>query len=101
MVIYLKLHQTRMGKILAACDANIVGKTFSEGEKYLDLGKYKGFYGDKKATLGEFLAALKGDFSSANLVGRNVIAAAEEAKVLEKEDIMYVQNVPYAQIYYM
>jgi hypothetical protein len=99
--MYVKIHESASGKILAACDEDLLGKSFSEGERYLDLEKYRGFYADRKVSEGELMKELKGRFISANLVGESSVKAAIKAKLLSKKDVMRIQGVPYAHIYYL
>ena len=78
--MYLKIHENVQGKVVAACDAGLIGKVFEDKGGYLDLERYKGFYVGDKATDARLKAALK-DFGSANLVGKKTVAAALERAV--------------------
>jgi len=83
---------------VAVCDENLIGKVFHEGAKTLDLAKYKSFYNGKKANTQEVKDALK-YFSSANLVGKESIGLALSLKLISKDDVSYIENVPHVQIY--
>ncbi|MFH2106100.1 MAG: DUF424 family protein [Candidatus Micrarchaeota archaeon] len=96
--MYLKIHNTKEGVIVAACDKNLLGKSFEEGIKCIDLKTYRAFYEGELSTPLNLKQALK-LFSSANLVGKNVIKAAIEANVIKDEDVKYIEKVPYVQVY--
>ena len=96
--MYLKIHETREGKIVAVCDEDLLGKTFEEGKAFLDLKTYRNFYDGGKADEAKVKDALK-SFSSANLVGKKSIGVARALGLIEDEDIKYIRGVPYSQIY--
>jgi len=96
--MYLKVHNTKYGKIVAACDAELIGTVLEEGKICLDLKAHKDFYVGKKATAGEIKAALQ-DFSSVNLVGKKVVGIAADAGIVEERYIKYIKGIPYIQIY--
>jgi hypothetical protein len=96
--MYIKVHNTKEGVIVAACDKNLLGKSFEEGVKCIDLKMYKSFYEGELSNATKLKQALK-SFSSANLVGKNVIKAAIEANIIKDEDVKYIEKVPYVHIY--
>lgn len=96
--MYLKIHETDKGKIVAACDKELIGKILEEGDLHMDLKTHKDFYVGElvdKAAIKEALA----NFSSANLVGKKVVGVAVEEGVITPEYIKYINDVPYIQIY--
>jgi hypothetical protein len=96
--MYLKIHKTKNGKIIAACDAELVGTVLEEGRLCLDLKAHKDFYVGKKANERELIAALR-DFSSVNLVGKKVVEIAAKTGIVEEKYIKYIKGIPYIQIY--
>jgi len=96
--MYLKIHETDKGKIVAACDRELIGRVLEEGDVCLDLKTYKDFYVGELADKNSIKEALA-DFSSANLVGKKVVGIAVEDGVISKEYIKYIKDVPYIQIY--
>lgn len=97
--MYVKIHETAEGRIIAACDSNLIGKKLIEGIKVIDLDRYRNFYigipSDEK-TLAEHL---KKTFNSANIVGRNSVKVALDLGLITKAQVGYIKKVPYAQIY--
>jgi hypothetical protein len=96
--MYLRIHQTEAGKVVAVCDEDLVGKVLDDGKAYMDLDRYRAFYVGAKADADAVKGALKG-FVSANLVGKDAVKAALVAGVASKDDIMYIKKTPYIQIY--
>ena len=97
-MMYLKVHETVEGKIVAACDKELVGKVLDDGKYHLDLKASKSFYVGKKATKSDLKNALK-DFHSANLVGKNTTDVAVKGGFAQKEDVIYIKEIPHIQIY--
>lgn len=96
--MYLKIHDTKNGRVVAVCDGELLGKTFQEGEIVLDLDTYNSFYNGKKTDEIEVKTALQ-SFSSANLVGKKSIALAINLRLISKNNVMYVDGIPYVHIY--
>ncbi len=95
--MYLKIHNIPgQGSILAACDAEIMGKTLTS--PLCDVEIDSSFYGDTIATEEEFLAAL-GKVCSANLMGKRVCDIAIKEGFLDLESCLMIAGVPHAQIY--
>lgn len=96
--MYLKIHETDKGKIVAACDKELIGQILEEGDLYMDLKVYKDFYVGDLADKNSVKEALA-NFSSANLVGKKVVGIAVEEGVISPEYIKHIKDVPYIQIY--
>lgn len=97
--MYLKIHKTEQGKIVAACDKELIGKVLEEKDgAYMDLKTYKDFYVGKPADKDALLNELA-DFYCANLVGKKVVGIAVEYGVINSRYIKYIKDVPYIQIY--
>lgn len=97
--MYLKIHESREGRVVAACDRELIGKVLQGRNGIcIDLDAYRDFYVGSPATEQELAAALK-NFSSANLVGRKVVAVAVKSGMIGKNGISYINSIPYIQIY--
>ncbi|NYZ76073.1 DUF424 family protein [Candidatus Micrarchaeota archaeon] len=85
-------------KIVAVCDAELIGKVLREGELVLNLEKYASFYkgeeADEATVEKELLTA-----TSMNLVGENAVAIAKRMKLVKDSNVMKIQKVPHVQIY--
>ncbi len=94
----MKVHENPNGRVVAACDASLMGRSFSEGNAVLDLEGYGSFYKGSKVGGREVLEQLK-NFSSLNLVGKDAVALAIGAGLLKKEQVGRIAGVPHAQVY--
>lgn len=97
--MYVKIHKTEKGTIIAACDDELIGKVITDGNKYMDLKKYGDFYKGEKTTEENLAKLLKGSFNSMNLVGKNVVSVAITTGIIGQNDVMYINGTPYIQIY--
>lgn len=96
--MYVKVHDGEGGRVVAACDRELVGRILEEGDRFLDLDTYRSFYVGELGKEAELKRHLS-EFSSANLVGSRSVAIAVEMGIASEEDIMYINETPYIQIY--
>ena len=96
--MYIKVHDGESGRIVAACDKELVGKILEEGDKFLDPDTYRGFYVGQLSREAELKERLS-EFASANLVGSRSVGIAVEMGIASEDDIMYIKETPYIQIY--
>lgn len=90
----VKVHSTPNGKMIAICDSDLLGKTFEEGEQQLDLSA--SFYHGEEMSEEKIQDILK-DAYIINAVGESSVSLLMEKKLVEKEKVMVVSGVPYAQ----
>jgi hypothetical protein len=96
--MYLKVHGTKEGKMVAACDKELIGRVLDDGKIHLDLDTCRSFYVGKLSTKEELRKALE-DFVSANLVGKNTVLVALEGGFAQESDVIYINTTPHIQIY--
>ncbi len=94
-MIYFKIHELEGEKLIAACDAEIMGKTFTDGEIEFEIDNR--FYGKDLISADEFIALLE-DATSANLMGSNVVDKSIDAGFVDKNSVMEIAGVKHAQI---
>ncbi len=91
---WLKTYYAYGDYIVAACDEELLGKEFREGEIRLFVSP--NFYGgelvDEERVREELNRATVG-----NLVGKNVIRIALEMGLVDEGGIKYINGVPHAQ----
>lgn len=98
-MMYLKVHLSPKGKVVAVCDADLLGKVLEEeGGAFMDLQRHRAFYEGKKADAQDVADALRG-FSSANLVGKEAVGIALEMKLADEGQLMRIGQVPLVQLY--
>ena len=96
--MYMRVIEESGGRIVAACDRELMGKVLREGKIMLDLKKHGGFYKGEICTKEELKNALKGA-TSANLVGEKCVGCAVECGIADRGACIYVQGVAHLQIY--
>ncbi len=96
--MYLKVHDTPNGKIVAVCDKELIGKVLDDGTIFMDLDKNRSFYVGKIASKDEIKKELA-SFSSLNFVGKNAINLLLSLALVEKSSIEKVSSVPFVQVY--
>jgi hypothetical protein len=103
-MIFAKVHERRgtagsISRVVALCDADLIGKVFKKGEVELDLCKYARFYQGDKVSAEEAAELVRGA-DSVNAVGEKSVEAANRA--LGKTGsggAKRVAGVPHLQIY--
>ncbi|AHF79469.1 DUF424 domain-containing protein [Thermococcus paralvinellae] len=95
MKIYVKVYRVQGEILLAACDEELIGRTFREGGLKLEVKErfYKGELRDV-----EELEHLLKEATIANLVGERCVGKAIELGYVDKERVLYIQGVPHAQM---
>ncbi len=83
--------------VVAICDSDIIGKTFEEGKKQLDIKEnfYKGFEVDEKKAI-DLMQKLDIENSTFNIVGKKSVEAAVKAGIIVKENISNIKGIPFA-----
>ncbi len=91
----MKLHRVGGDIILAACDAELLGRRLEEGRLRLEVNT--AFYGGFLASLDE-LAEYMGKATIMNLVGEHAVSKAVEEGYVHPEAIIRIAGVPHAQV---
>ncbi|RKX44236.1 MAG: DUF424 domain-containing protein [Thermotogae bacterium] len=95
MKIYVKVYRVQGEVLVAACDEELLGKTFREGELKLEV-KERFYKGELREV--EELESLLEEATIANLTGERCIKKAIELGYVDKERVLYIQGVPHAQM---
>ena len=82
--------------VLAASDANIIGKTLKFGEVEFHISEE--FYKGKEISESE-LSRLLDEHSNINLIGKEAVSVALKKGLISERSIVKIQGVPHAQIY--
>ena len=99
-MIYIRIHDTPQGEMVAMCDSELLGNVYSESNVEIDLQKYSDFYKgelveEKEA---EPLAGRK-DFYTANIVGERSVSLFIKSGVASKSEVRKIRGIPYLHIY--
>jgi hypothetical protein len=81
--------------VVAVCDEEILGKILEGGRVPFKVSE--GFY---KGTLGDIEEAIKAikQGTICNLVGKNIVKAAIDCEIVHERAIIYLGDIPHAQI---
>ena len=93
--MYLKIHQSPQGKVIAVCDQELLGKTL-QGDSF-EFEVSASFYGGKE--IGE--DELKLCFTRAgslNLVGRKTIECAIACGAVDPAAVCDIGGIPHAMV---
>ncbi len=93
--MYLKTYRVNGEVLVAACDCEIIGKTFEEGALFIEVAS--DFFGDEKASFEEFEAALK-DATMANMMGEKTVTCAIDLELVNDESVLRIDGIPCAQM---
>jgi len=92
----IKIHEAYR-IIVALCDTDLIGKTFSQGIKQIHVRPnfFQGQEKDKHEVL-EILKDMKKEDAIFNIVGKESIESALEAGIIKKYGIIKIDNIPVA-----
>ena len=93
--ISMRMYRVRGEVILAACDSELLGKKFEEGELILEVKR--SFYYEAFVSEQTFLNSMK-IATIANLVGEKVVNLAIREGYIDEENVMRIAGVPHAQM---
>ena len=93
--VYIK--STRHGRdtLVAVCDAELLGKTLEGGRVPFKVSE--SFYKGVSADLDEALKAMR-RATICNLVGKRIVEAAIENRMVQEAAVIYFGDIPHAQI---
>jgi hypothetical protein len=94
-LITVKLYRSRGDTVVAACDKDLLGKVFFEGDLKLDV--HPDFYEGEDADAETLLNRL-GMATIANLVGEEVCRIAADNGYIDMDGVMRIGGVPHAQM---
>ncbi len=94
MKIAMRIWKIRDEVVLAACDPDLLGKRYEEGEFHIEVKK--DFYLDKFVNEKTFRNALR-IATVINLVGEGVVSIAIEEGLVQRDNIIRIQGIPHAQ----
>jgi hypothetical protein len=91
----LSERETDEGLLVAACDSDLLGETFREGE--ISLTVTEEFYGGDEADADALVDALR-RADVANLVGTATVETAVDAGIVDDGAVLAVEDTLHAQV---
>ena len=95
MQVFVNLQNYGRHKILAVCDAELIGKVLEEGNIVFEVRE--DFYKGLKVELDEAIALIR-QCSIVNMVGPYIIESAVEKGLIHPDSVIKISNIPHAQI---
>jgi uncharacterized protein len=93
MAIRMKVYHQGKETLVAAADADLIGKTFREGKFKIEVGAfYEGDIVSDDVLLSQLRLATIGNF-----VGHETIAAAKRGGYASDDGVLWIDGVPHAQ----
>lgn len=94
-MMYLSIYRKEGDILVAACDVEVLGRSFREGAVRIDVSA--GFYGDQLMPVAE-LSKVLATATIANLTGNRVVACAVEEGFIDEECVLQISGVKHAQL---
>jgi len=95
--VVMRVHRVRAEVVVAACDADLLGRDLPVGEHGRTVKVSVQFYGERRVSREELLFALE-RATIANLLGERVLKLAAEGGFVSAEGIGSLGGVPHAEI---
>ena len=85
--------------VVAICDSDLLGKKFEEDKFQLDIKEsfYRGEEVSEEKAI-EIMINMTKEDATFNIVGEQAIKAALKAKIIDKQGVKKIQNIPFALI---
>ena len=96
--VYVKTTKRGGELLVAVCDAEILGKTLEGGHVPFKVNEY--FYKGIMTDMEEAINAMK-KATICNIVGKNIVRFAVKNRLVHKSALIYLGDVPHAQIIHM
>lgn len=92
--IYMKVYNVGKEIMVAACDAELVGKVLKDKEIEFNISRefYADVLGDE-----EMLKRHLATATIANLVGHRAVKCGIEMGIIDKENVIKISGIPHAQ----
>jgi len=98
MSYFLNTHDTEKGKVVAACDTEVLGEQFSEGEVTLHVET--DFYRGDEASFADIVRAMQ-DAATTNFVGEQLINELLENDLIQEAEVETIDGTPHVHLYFI
>ena len=95
MQVYVNVRNWGRYKLLATCDAELIGKIFREGKIVFEVREE--FYKGLKVGIDEAIDLMR-QCSIVNMVGPRIVEKAIEKGLVHPDAVLKISGVPHAQI---
>ncbi len=94
-MISLKKYKQGNDLLIGACDEELIGKKFEDGEFHIDVDK--GFY-DGERVSSDVLKKFLEEATIANLVGEKTVSCAIDIGLIDPSCVLKIKGIPHAQM---
>jgi len=94
-MISIKIYKKGNDLLIGACDEELIGKKFEEGQFQIDVSK--DFY-DGERISPEVLKKYLEEATIANLVGEATVKVAIEMGLIDEDCVIKIKGIPHAQM---
>lgn len=98
MAFALNIHDTQNGTVVAACDRDLLGETFQDGD--ITLTVKQAFYDGEDADV-ERIHDETQRATTTNFVGEHLITALIDRGTISEDEVQYVDGVPHVQLFFV
>ncbi len=95
--VVMRVHRVRSEFVVAACDADLLGRDLPVGDKGRTVKVSTQFYGERRVSREELIWALQ-RATIANLLGERVLKVAAEGGFVSADGVGTLGGVPHAEI---
>ncbi len=95
--VVMRVHRVRSEFVVAACDADLLGRDLPVGDKGRTVKVSSQFYGERRVSREELIWALQ-RATIANLLGERVMKLAAEGGFVSADGVGTLGGVPHAEI---
>ncbi len=98
-MIYIKLHNSEDGVLLAMCDEELINKVIEDSDVYINVRDYSDFYKGSLVNGNEVKRLLPRKLHSADIIGNESIKTAVENSIIKKDNVKNANGIRYAHAY--
>ncbi|MDY6778408.1 MAG: DUF424 family protein [Candidatus Nanohaloarchaea archaeon] len=98
MTYWMKVHHNPEGKLVAACDTEVLGEVYTEGKMRLEVDA--AFYQDKEVEFVQLLEEMEAA-TTTNFVGEHLITELVESDLVQEDEVEHVDGVPHVQMFFI
>jgi hypothetical protein len=96
--VYVRTIRQNRDILVAVCDAELLGCTLEGGRVPFEVSER--FYGGPLSSLEEALEAMR-KATICNIVGKKIVEAAIGKEMVQKTAVIYIGDIPHAQIVHL
>ncbi|MHA1339897.1 MAG: DUF424 domain-containing protein [Promethearchaeota archaeon] len=93
MKVFLKIHRSIEGEVVAACDQEILGKVLRDSNLTVNISE--AFYGGNLMEIDTAIDILK-NTTNFNIVGKNIVEYCINNHIIPKEGVIKIEGIPFA-----